>query len=72
MSDINYHAKYLKYKTKYLELLNSTYLGGEKPVADASDNAVADASDNAVADASGNEGAEKEGAEKEGAEKRRC
>ena len=23
MSDINYHAKYLKYKTKYLQLLNS-------------------------------------------------
>ena len=24
MSDINYHAKYLKYKTKYLQLLNSS------------------------------------------------
>jgi exonuclease III len=28
MSDINYHSKYLKYKTKYLELVNSSYMGG--------------------------------------------
>ena len=45
MSDINYHAKYLKHKTKYLELLSSTHIGGTDPKGDKK---VVDASNNEV------------------------
>ena len=30
MSDIDYHTKYIKYKTKYFKLMNNMYGGAEK------------------------------------------